>query len=291
MIKNNKLDIKTKKIVFIASYMKSGNTWARSIICSLLNNGNFQLKDLKKIKLFSQEAYFSKLPNIKFQKNGNLDFNFVSNNWINVQKIINKTSNNDVKFFKTHSVHGIINGNYFTNEKVCKGFVYLIRDPRDIAISLSKHMNISIDNAIDIILYKNDFVTNVYKINEPVCTWKNNVNSWLSFNTVPRLIIKYEDMINNNKKIINKILNFLKLIFNNQISITEKVINETIKQTNFNNLKKLEKINGFDEATNNNFFRKGASNQWKKILTIKQQKIIEDELSLPLQKLGYKKKA
>ena len=151
-------------------------------------------------------------------------------------------------------------------------------------------MNISIDNAIDIILYKNDFVTNVYKINEPVCTWKNNVNSWLSFNKVPRLIIKYEDMVNNNKKIINQISNFLKLMFNNQISITEKTIDKTIKQTSFNNLKKLEKINGFDEATNENFFRKGISNQWKKILTIKQQKIIEDELNLPMQKLGYKKR-
>ena len=67
-----------KKIVFVASYMKSGNTWMRSIICSLLNNGNFNLKDLKKIKLFSQEAYFNKLNGITYQENGNFDFNFIS---------------------------------------------------------------------------------------------------------------------------------------------------------------------------------------------------------------------
>ena len=78
-----------KKIVFIASYMKSGNTWMRSIICSLMNNGDFLLEDLKKIKLFSQEVYFNKLPNIKYQENGNLDFNFISDNWIEAQKVIN----------------------------------------------------------------------------------------------------------------------------------------------------------------------------------------------------------
>ena len=49
---------KNNKIVFIASYMKSGNTWMRSIICSLINNGKFELDDLKKIKLFSQEVFF-----------------------------------------------------------------------------------------------------------------------------------------------------------------------------------------------------------------------------------------
>ena len=65
------LNPQIKKIVFIASYMKSGNTWMRAIICSLLNNGNFKLKDLKRIKLFSQETFFSKISGAKFQDNGN----------------------------------------------------------------------------------------------------------------------------------------------------------------------------------------------------------------------------
>tara|TARA_B110000438_G_C15757686_1_gene625877 strand:- start:53 stop:910 length:858 start_codon:yes stop_codon:yes gene_type:complete len=279
---------KNKKIVFIASYMKSGNTWMRSIVCSLLNNGNFDLEDLKKIKLFSQEAYFNKLKDIKYQSDGNLDFTFISNNWINAQKKINDTTDEKIKFFKTHSIRGIINNNYFTDENVCKGFIYLIRDPRDISISLAKHMDISIDKAIDIMLNQKNFVTNVFKVNEAVCTWKDHIDSWFNFTKVPRLIIRYEDMIENNFKIINQTTEYLNLIYNKNNFINQQTIEKTIKNTKFKNLQSLEKINGFVEATKkNSFFRKGLSGQWKKFLTKGQIQIIEKKLGKDMQKLGY----
>ena len=42
---------KSKKIIFIGSYPKSGNTWLRSIISSLVYNpeGRFAFNDLKKV--------------------------------------------------------------------------------------------------------------------------------------------------------------------------------------------------------------------------------------------------
>lgn len=282
------LNPQIKKIAFIASYMKSGNTWMRAIICSLLNNGNFELKDLKKIKLFSQETFFSKISGAKFQDNGNFDFDFISNNWINAQKIINATSSDDIKIFKTHSIRGIINNNYFTDENVCKGYIYLIRDPRDIAISLSKHMNVSIDKAIDIILFQKNFVTNVFKVNEAVCTWKEHVKSWLSFKKVPRLIIKYEDMVENNIEAIEQIVNFIQILYNNKLTINHEIKNKVFNNTSFNNLQKLENKDGFIEATkNNNFFRKGTSGQWKKTLSKSQKKLIELELKDLMQSLKY----
>ena len=275
-----------KKIVFIASYMKSGNTWMRSIICSLMNNGEFLLEDLKKIKLFSQEVYFNKLPNVKYQENGNLDFNFISNNWIEAQKVINLSSNEKLKFFKTHNIRGIINNNYFTDERVCKGFIYLIRDPRDICISLAKHMNTNIDQAIDIMLFQNNFVTNVFKVNESVCTWKEHIESWVNFRTVPRLIIKYEDMIFDIKKIMEQTINYLNILYEKK-QFSEDNIIKTIKKTKFSKLQELEKTYGFSEATNNNFFRKGKSGEWKKILNNEQIKLIEKELGSTMTKLGY----
>ena len=267
--------------------MKSGNTWMRSIICSLLNNGKFNLEDLKKIKLFSQEVYFSSLKGLEYQKNGNLDFNFVSKNWINAQILINKNSNDSIKFFKTHNIRGKINNNYFTDETVCGGFVYLIRDPRDICISLAKHMNINIDHSIDIILNQKKFVTNVFKVNESVCTWKEHVESWVNFKTVPRLILRYEDMLNDNENTMNQIVNFLNIIYNNTKKINRETINRTIEKTKFDNLQKMEEIGGFVEATNDNFFRKGKINQWKKILSNKQKNDFEKILGNTMSKLGY----
>ena len=278
-----------KKIIFISSYPKSGNTWVRILISALLNNNNglFEIKDLEKIKLFSQFTYFSHFEKAKYQKNGNLDFNFVINNWINAQKRINQRAKK-IRFFKTHNIRGTINGNFFTDETVCLGFIYIIRDPRDIAISFSKHMGISVDEAIEIMLFNNNYMTTNFQVNESVCTWKNNLDSWLRFKSVSRLIIKYEDIITNTPKILNHIIEFLINIAKIKINPDSFQINNIIQSTNFFRLQQLEKENGFNEASiHSNFFREGKSEQWKSILSVNQIKLIEKELYKPMSKLGY----
>ena len=278
-----------KKIIFISSYPKSGNTWVRILISALLNNNNglFEIKDLEKIKLFSQFTYFSHFEKAKYQKNGNLDFNFVINNWINAQKRINQRAKK-IRFFKTHNVRGTINGNFFTDETVCLGFIYIIRDPRDIAISFSKHMGISVDETIEIMLFNNNYMTTNFQVNESVCTWKNNLDSWLRFKSVSRLIIKYEDIITNTPKILNHIIEFLINIAKIKINPDSFQINNIIQSTNFYRLQQLEKENGFNEASvHSNFFRQGKSEQWKSILSVNQIKLIEKELYKPMSKLGY----
>ena len=286
---NKDQNISEKKIIFISSYPKSGNTWVRIVLSSLLNKnrGLFELKNLEEIKLFSQFVYFSHFENLKYQSNGNLDLGYVSNNWINAQKRINQRAKR-IRFFKTHSMRGVVNGNFFTNEDVCLGYIYVIRDPRDIAISLSKHKGISIDDAIQIMLFNNKFVTSSFKVNEPVGTWKNHLESWLDFKKVSRLIIKYEDMIINLNAIIDQIIKYLKNTAKMQINKDQDLINNILQSTNFAKLQKLEKKTGFNEASaHSNFFREGKSKQWKNILTIEQIKLIEKELYDPMIMLGY----
>lgn len=48
------------KNIFLAPYPKSGNTWLRSIVITLLNDKNeFNLKDLSKITLLSDNKNFT----------------------------------------------------------------------------------------------------------------------------------------------------------------------------------------------------------------------------------------
>ena len=79
---------KSKKIIFIASYPKSGNTWLRGIISSLVYNpeGRFTFNDLKKVSLFSQFSNFKNLDNHQYHTDGNLNYNWISDNWIKAQK-------------------------------------------------------------------------------------------------------------------------------------------------------------------------------------------------------------
>ena len=285
-----------KNIIFISSYPKSGNTWVRILISSLLDNlitqeknnlKNFNFKDLEKINMFSQLAYFRNIKGYAIKEDGVLDDNFTINNWINAQKLINQNSSK-TKFFKTHNIRGKINGKNFTDETVCLGFIYISRDPRDIAISKAKYMNTSIDVSIDRMLNDEKVITCPTKVNEYVNTWENHVTSWYSFNKVPRLMIKYEDMLKDTKKIIVQIIEFINLTSSFKIANNEEIISHVLENTNFSNLKKMESNQGFVESVpHSNFFRKGTSGQWKDVLDKNQINLIEKKLQIPMQYLGY----
>ena len=55
--------------------------------------------------------------------------------------------NNEVNFLKTHSCCGTINNYKFTNKENTLGFIYIVRDPRSVAISYAHHSNISYDSS------------------------------------------------------------------------------------------------------------------------------------------------
>ena len=278
-----------KKIIFIASYPKSGNTWARVLLSALLNNkeGKFEFDDLKKIYMFSQLIYFKKLKNYKLDSNGNLDLDFTINNWLNAQNIINNETA-DSRFFKTHSIRGVINGKYFTDSSVCAGFIYISRDPRDIVISKAKYMSTSIDESINKLLYDEKVTVCPNRVVEFVNTWQNHVISWYSFKDVPRLIIKYEDMLNDTGKIIEQIIDFVNKYTTYNITKNAELISNILTTTNFKKLQNMEKKEGFEESSPHSpFFRKGTSEQWKGELSTNQLNLIEKELNVPMKYLGY----
>ena len=124
--------------------------------------------------------------------------------------------------------------------------------------------------------------------NELISTWELNLISWLEYKSVSRLIIKYEDMLNNTKKIILEIAEFLEKITGNKLITTNERIDQIIKNTNFSNLKYFENLNGFEESTKySKFFRKGQSNQWQKNLSNEQIKLIEKKLKYLMKSFNY----
>ena len=263
------------KNIFLASYPKSGNTWLRSIIGNFYNfDKEFNLNDLKSIPLLSIKKHFSEFNNKVYINNNELHFDWISQNIIQCQNLLNNKSNH-LNIFKTHSARH----KNFTNETVNAGFIYIVRDPRDIVVSFKNFTGNSLDQIIDELLFQKQLMINTNGAKELLSTWELNVQSWLNYNSVPRLIIKYEDLKLNPKRIILNIKEFLNKIHRLNINLRDQDIDKIIDNTNFNNLKKLEDKNGFDEATKHSkFFRSGTSNQWKDVLSNSQTKLIEKNL-------------
>jgi hypothetical protein len=273
-----------KKNIFLASYPKSGNTWLRAIITSaLIKEKKFSLDDLKKILLLSSKKNFKNFKNIKYSNDKDVDFDWMSENIINCQKYLNKT-NQDFNIYKTHSVRH----RKFTNETVNMGFIYIVRDPRDIVISLSHFAGGSLDRSIDEMLYSKKLMTRSNGAKELLSTWNLHTKSWLEYINVSRLFIRYEDLINKTEENIIQIFNFLNKIIYNKFIPTKIDIKKIVQETSINNLKKEERLFGFNEASKySRFFRSGRTEQWKDILSLGQIKLIEKELYPMMKQFNY----
>ena len=264
-------------IVWIASYPKSGNTWIRSIITSMLytKDGKFHFELIKKIDQFETLHNFKFLKQIKIDHFEQLNkMNIVSQYWLEAQKkLINK---NKILFFKTHSANYDYDNLVFANNETTKGCIYIIRDPRDIVISYSKFLGISVDEMVKIItLRENKIYDPSKKIGVFLTRWDYHVASWVRINK-PKLILKYEDMLLNPRQLIIQIAKYLIEDLNIKFNIDDDKINNIVRTTSFRKLKDDEEKSGFFESSKNSvFFRSGKKNQWQDILTKKQLLFIE----------------
>lgn len=281
-------------IIWIASYPKSGNTWVRMFLRS------YFLPEGKSFSINSKgNDRFEALnfPELKTLQELNIDFNKFENivkNWVSIQDYINL--NNKINFLKTHNGNFTINDFPFTNTANTAGGIYIVRDPRDVVISMSHHLNMNNESVVEHLITNQHEIAHIDKNSKKekqdsfkksiMGTWSMNYLSWKSYKGRKIHFVRYEDLINNPKNEFLKILEYLKNIIN--FDIDEQKLNKAIIDTSFDNLSKMELQNGFiEQSWKRNFFRKGKIGDWKESLDNKLSKKIEDTFHKEMKYLGY----
>ena len=276
-------------IIWLASYPKSGNTWVRLFLDSLLNSddNNVDINNIK-IRQFPLRYDFDGL-------NADIDNvqEFVSNCILSQDKI---NLNNSIKIFKTHNAFWKA-GNYaFTNQKNTKGVIHIVRDPRNVITSVKNHF--SMETYSEAFSFMNNIKQSIgSRLNNEdtdlptvLSSWSNHYNSWKKFNK-NYLLIKYENLLNDTHKEFNKIVIYLNK--NLKLNFNKEQIDKAIKNCDFEKLKEQENNEGFKESAKDKsgnikkFFYLGPKNDWLKILDQKTRENIENEFSKELIELGY----
>ena len=273
-------------IIWLASYPKSGNTWVRSFIASLLytKDGNSDFANLYNISQYPLKSHFSNIcKNLK-------DINEIKKYWELSQDIINLDKK--IKIFKTHNALLNVRGNIFSNSKNTLGVIHIVRDPRNVISSIKYYY--SLDNyeaAKKFIFDENRVISGDYSLdNFPISTvissWGVHYRSW---NNVKKnyLLIKYENLVKNPYKEFKKISDYISGLF--KTNFLDEKIKKSIETNSFENLKKQEKMNGFSESSANgkNFFNLGPENKWEKMIDKKIGEEIKERFKEEMKNLDY----
>ena len=290
-------------IVWLASYPKSGNTWVRTIIGQLINNNydsNKVFEKSKDIRLYPSKIDFIDLDddfkaNIYSSELKKKIFNKTVVNWQTSQLKINL--NKKIQIFKTHNMLcklKVDNKYYsFTDLENSAGSIHIVRDPRNVLTSLINHFSFTDENeAFKFITNENQTIgLEENSVPQLLSSWKNHYNSWKRF-PKNNLLIKYENLLDDPKKQIERLVTFLTKLF--KISVTESQVNQIILNSSFDNLQNLEKDGFFNENAFNTkigmekkFFHLGVKNDWRKMLNKKMLLKIENIFNKEMLELGY----
>ena len=277
-----------KKIIWISSYPKSGNTWVRYFLSNYFYNKekkNLNFDILSKIDKFPPQYYLKQLAQKDELKKNVYD---ISKYWSSTQEKITKTKDSFL-FIKNHNALVSVEGRNLTEEKFSLAFIHIVRDPRDVAVSYSNFdKTITKDKIIERMTSKNLYChvskKNPYDI-EVLGSWKLNYISWKNgVSEVPRILIKYEDLLSKTYETKLKIIKFLSKIIGS--SVDERQIKFSIQQSDFKRLKALESKSNFKESSTK-FFNSGKIGQWKKELSLEHIKAIEVFCKDEMRELNY----
>ncbi len=270
------------KIVWLASYPKSGNTWLRVFLHNYIlqpdepHNIN-KLTDLSASE--SNAAFFQKhLPGPPST--------YATQDVQRVRPQVHRNLTklySDLVFIKTHNANRAVHGIPLCTPSVTAGAIIIIRDPRDVAVSHAAYTGLPLDETIAFMAQPGAANRgNDTQVFEFLGTWSSHVESWA---TAPKtLLLRYEDMLENPSQEFARIVHYL------GGNPEPPRLAKAIAFSNFATLSKQEAADGYQSgspATATPFFRQGRAGSWRDVLTGSQRTQIESHHGAVMQRFGY----
>ena len=270
-------------IVWLASYPKSGNTWIRAFLANLIANKSAPVTLDELARYCDDEARPELFSAVAGKPSTDLSPGEIAEIRPRVHALIAANARG-TRFVKTHNYNGALDGHPLHNAEVTAGAVYVVRNPLDVAVSMTHHFGLTVDEAIerlgnDEVATANDamFVTQL------LGSWSFHVRSWAGLASERILIVRYEDLLEKPAKHFAKVA---KLVGMGQ---DRARIDRAIRHAGFGTLSSLEKKHGFVEASDKatRFFRTGRMNQWREALGRGQVQRIVDAHREQMARFGY----
>jgi hypothetical protein len=271
------------KLVWLASYPKSGNTWLRAFLHNYLTRASvpYDINRLHDMTLGeSDSGHFKRHDDRPASRYTLAD---VQRMRPLVHRDLMAASPNLV-FVKTHCASLVVAGAPTVTPETTAGAVYIVRDPRDVAVSYARHLGRSLDETIAMMANPATMVggddSNVLEI---IASWSIHIHFWTRHPNARLHVTRYEDMLADPTAAFGDIVRFLGQ------EPPPGQLARAIAFSAFDVLRAQEDAAGFVERPTAApaFFREGTAGRWRDILTAAQASRIERDHAREMARFGY----
>ena len=276
-----------EKIVWLASYPKSGNTWFRIFLSNLFSQSQepVDINEILNSNIASNRNLFDKLTGVNSSD--------LSDDEIEILRpeVYRELASglSEPLYMKVHDAWSLNSrGEPLFPSEVTSGVVYFIRNPLDVAVSFANHDSILTIDSLNS-LNRSDFslcgnpekLSNQFK--QKLLSWSEHVTSWIDHSCLPVHVIRYEDMLSTPEETFTRACEFLNLNFNSA------EVRAAVKSSSLEVLQEQEAQFGFKEKPSGvgSFFQDGRTGSWGEHFDISQVEQFMEKNRSVMQRFGY----
>lgn len=272
------------RLVWIASYPKSGSTWLRAFLHNYIRQPEapYDINRLTDLSTGESGASWYRAQDPRSASRYTV---------ADVQRMrpaVHRALmalHPDLVFVKTHNASLVIEGVPLVTPEVTAGAVYLLRDPRDVAVSYSHHLGLTLDQTIARMADPAAATGGVdEKVYEYLSSWSIHVHHWTRTSSPRRLVLRYEDLSAAPETGFGALIRWL------GEEPPAARLARAVAFSGFDVLAGQEQAGGFVEqpaASRGAFFRAGRVGQWRELLSAAQRARIERDHAAVMRRFGY----
>lgn len=268
------------KLVWLASYPKSGNTWVRAFLHNYIADAqtphsinslvDFSVSECA-MAFFGTPGEVLSPPEVQARRPA-------------VHEALSRL-HEDLVFVKTHNANLDVHGVPLCTPAITAGAIYIVRDPRDVALSYAAFTGKSVDEIIDFMAQEGAAnASDGVQVFELLSSWSAHALSWVA--APRRLLVRYEDLLAAPERGFGRIIRFLGAAGDMPAPAR---LRRAIEFSSFSTLSGQEAREGYRAGSpaGGIFFRAGKAGAWRQALTSSQAAAIWAAHGQVMEKFGY----
>jgi aryl sulfotransferase len=276
----------TAGTVWLASYPKSGNTWLRAVFSAWVTGGPVDLNDLVDGPIASSREHFDFGLGVPSSSMTPAEVEILRPR---VDELIAAEADAPL-LRKIHDGYMAgPEGEPIVSVAATRAAVYMIRDPREVAVSYAHHVGRPDGWAAEHMsdpdaAMSADEDRLRHQLRQRLGTWSQHVRSWVDEAPFPVEVVRYEDCA---AEPVATFARALRCAGFDQVD--DAGVAPAVEHAAFDRLRQAERDHGFAEQPPgaDNFFRRGESGSWREELAADLAARIQADHGEVMERFGY----